>query len=201
MICTCLIEHNIHRTLNPRYSKLQLAGGCENRQCQGHNGILCPETHGRELGLGGFFRTSILRRSSAHPIDGQRSGLQHEKRTARRCRVNVRLRVLPSDKQLFSLGKELLWPIKLALEGGICISARKTRPFLPVIRHMSVGLEKRSDIQGLPSPKMAVDSPVKRQLQRPSVERPAGRRSQVSTACSMVTVVTGLPKLTMPLGV
>lgn len=63
--------------------------------------------------------------------------------------------------------------IILACLDSIYSGTRETDPLLPIIRYVSVGLEKRSDVQSLSSPKVTVDSPVESQLQRASVERPA----------------------------
>lgn len=40
------------------------------------------------------------------------------------------------------------------------------------IPNISVGFEEGSNIDGLATPDVSVDSPVKRQLQAPSIERP-----------------------------
>lgn len=40
------------------------------------------------------------------------------------------------------------------------------------VAHVFVGLKQRSDVNGLSPPDLALNSPVKGQLQRPPIERP-----------------------------
>lgn len=94
--------------------------------------------------------------------------------TAGCCRVHVGLWVLPFRQQFLCLSQKFLQRLGSAVVARlICDVCRGiTHSLLSGVRHRSVGLEQRADIQSLASPEVAMNSPVESQLQRTPVQRP-----------------------------